>query len=260
MAPAPLRVWRERDGRLLRVRLARPKANVLDAEMIAALDAAFAEAARPAPGQPALRGVLLDAEGPHFSFGASVEEHLPDRCAGMLRGFHALLLRMLELPVPVLVALRGQCLGGGLELAAAGGVLFAGSDARLGQPEIVLGVFAPAASCLLPERVGPGAAEDLLLSGRSVDAAEALRLGLVNAVADDPEAAALAWFDEHLAKRSASSLGFAVRAARLGLVERVRAKLAALEELYLTGLMSTRDAAEGLTAFLEKRPARWEDR
>ena len=79
-------------------------------------------------------------------------------------------------------------------------------------------------------------------------------------MADDPEAAALAWFDEHLAKRSASSLGFAVRAARLGLVERVRTKLAALEELYLAGLMSTRDSVEGLTAFLEKRPARWEDR
>ena len=257
---APLRVWREKDGRLLRVRLARPKANVLDAELVAALDGAFAAAARPAPETPALRGVLLDAEGPHFSFGASVEEHLPGKVAGMLRGFHALLLRMLELPVPVLVAVKGQCLGGGLELASAGGLVFAGRDAKLGQPEIVLGVFAPAASCLLPERIGPAAAEDLLLSGRSVDAAEALRLGLVSAVADDPEAAALAWFDEHLAKRSAAALGYAVRAARAGLVERVRTKLAALEDLYLSGLMSTRDATEGLTAFLEKRPARWEDR
>lgn len=264
MASAPLRIWRERDGRLLRVRLSRPKANVLDAELVAALDEAFASAARPpgrAPaGAPALRGVLLDAEGPHFSFGASVEEHLPGKCAGMLRSFHALLLRMLELPIPVLVAVRGACLGGGLELATAGGVLFAARDAKLGQPEIVLGVFAPAASCLLPERMGPGAAEDLLLSGRSVDAAEALRLGLVSSVDDDPEAAALAWFDQHLANKSASSLGFAVRAARTGLVERVRAKLGALEELYLAGLMSTRDSNEGLTAFLEKRPARWEDR
>jgi cyclohexa-1,5-dienecarbonyl-CoA hydratase len=257
---SPLRVWRERDGRLLRIRLSRPKANVLDAEMISALDEAFAAACRPDAGAPALRGVLLDAEGPHFSFGASVEEHLPGRCAGMLRGFHALVLRILELPIPVLVAVKGQCLGGGLELASAGSVVFAGKQAMLGQPEIVLGVFAPAASCLLPERVGPAAAEDLLLSGRSVDAAEALGLGLVNAVADDPEAAALGWFDAHLASKSASSLRFAVRAARLGLVERVRAKLAALEDLYLSGLMSTRDSTEGLTAFLEKRPARWEDR
>jgi cyclohexa-1,5-dienecarbonyl-CoA hydratase len=259
-AAGPVKAWRERDGRLLRVRLARPKANVLDAELVAALDAAFAEVARPAPGQPALRGILLDAEGPHFSFGASVPEHLPDRFEAMLRGFHALVLRLLETSVPVLVVLRGQCLGGGLELACAGGVLFAGKDAKLGQPEIALGVFAPAASCLLPERIGPLAAEELLLSGRSVDADEALRLGLVHAVSDDPEAAALAWVDAHLAARSASSLAHAVRAVRAGLVERVRTKLAALERQYATGLMASRDAVEGLTAFLEKRPARWEDR
>jgi cyclohexa-1,5-dienecarbonyl-CoA hydratase len=178
----------------------------------------------------------------------------------MLRGFHALVLRLLETTVPVLVAVRGQCLGGGLELACAGGPIFAGKDARLGQPEIVLGVFAPFASCILPERIGPAAAEELLLSGRSLDAEEALRLGLVQAVADDPEAAALAWFDAHLASKSASALAHAVRAVRAGLVERVRTKLAALEQQYASGLMTTRDAVEGLTAFIEKRPPRWEDR
>jgi len=259
MTAAPVRTWRDRDGRLLRLRLDRPKANVLDAAMVAALDAALAGATGPGPG-PALRGILLDAEGPHFSFGASVEEHLPATCAAMLQSFHALLLRMLELPIPILVAVKGQCLGGGLELASAGHLLFAAPDAKLGQPEIVLGVFAPAASCLLPERLGPGPADDLLLSGRSIDGTEAVRLGLACAVAADPEAAALAWFDAHLAGRSATSLGFAVRASRLGLAGRVRAKLAALEVLYLEELMAHRDPVEGLTAFLEKRPARWEDR
>jgi cyclohexa-1,5-dienecarbonyl-CoA hydratase len=259
MAGPPVLVRRDRDGRLLRIRLARPKANVLDAEMTAALDAALADAARTARDAPTLLAVLLESEGPHFSFGASVEEHLPGRFAAMLKGFHALILRVLAFPVPVLVSIRGQCLGGGLELASAGHVLFAAPEAKLGQPEIVLGVFAPAASCLFPERLGRGA-EELLLSGRSVDGREALRLGLVDVVADDPEAAALAWFDEHLSKRSASALRFAVAAARLGLVERVQAKLQALEEIYATGLMSTRDAVEGLTAFIEKRPARWEDR
>lgn len=255
-AGPPLRVWKERDGRLLRLRLSRPKANVVDAAMIGALDAALSEAA----GETALRGVLLDAEGPHFSFGASVEEHLPKTVAGMLRGIHALVLRLLAFPVPVLVAVKGQCLGGGLEVASAAHLLFAAPDAKLGQPEIVLGVFAPAASCLLPERLGRAAAEDLLLSGRSIDGREAHRLGLVNAVADDPEAAAVAYWDEHLAKRSAAALRHAVSAARLDLVERVKAKLAAVERLYLDGLMSTHDAVEGLTAFLEKRPAKWEDR
>ncbi len=255
-APAPLRAWREREGRLLRLRLARPKANVIDAAMVSALDAALAEAA----GSPSLRAVLLDAEGPHFSFGASVQEHLPATVAQMLHGLHALVLRMLAFPVPILVAVKGQCLGGGLEVASTGHLLFAAPDAKLGQPEIVLGVFAPAASCLLPERVGRAAAEDLLLSGRSIDAREALRIGLVSAVADDPEAAALAYHDEHLASRSASSLRHALAAARQDLVERVSVKLAAVERAYLERLMSTHDAVEGLTAFLEKRPPKWEDR
>ena len=257
---APLRVWREREGRLLRLRLSRPKANVLDAEMIAALDAALARASGPGAEAPPIRAVLLDAEGPHFSFGASVQEHLPATVAEMLRGLHGLVLRMLEFPVPILVAIRGQCIGGGLEVAAGGPLLFAAPDAKLGQPEIVLGVFAPAASCLLPERIGRAAAEDLLLSGRSIDGREAHRIGLVNAVAEDPEAIALAWFDAYAAERSAAALRFATAAARGDLVARIRTKLAAVEDLYLRGLMSTHDALEGLNAFLEKRPAKWEDR
>ena len=106
-----------------------------------------------------------DAEGPHFSFGASVAEHVAERCAAMLAGLHALLLSMLEWPVPILVAVKGQCLGGGLELAMGGSLIFAAADAELGQPEIQLGVFAPAASVLLPPRIGRATAEDLLISG-----------------------------------------------------------------------------------------------
>jgi cyclohexa-1,5-dienecarbonyl-CoA hydratase len=123
-----------------------------------------------------------------------------------------------------------------------------------------LGVFAPAASCLLPERVGQSRAEDLLLSGRSVTGEEAGSMGLADRVASDPEAAALEHFDTHLAAKSASSLRLAVRAARAGFADRVVAKLAVVETLYLEELMSTRDAVEGLEAFIAKRPARWENR
>src|SRR4249920_2650947 len=104
----PLKVWRESDGRLLRLRLNRPKANLIDAAMIAELDRAFASEV----GNPRIAAILLDAEGPHFSFGASVEEHLPDQCAAMLAGLHRLVLRMVESPTPILAAVRGQCLGG----------------------------------------------------------------------------------------------------------------------------------------------------
>ncbi|MDW8469808.1 MAG: cyclohexa-1,5-dienecarbonyl-CoA hydratase [Burkholderiales bacterium] len=256
MTDAPLKSWLERDGRLLRLRLARPKANVLDARMIAALDAAFAEHA----GAAGLLAALVDHEGPHFSFGASVEEHLPERCAAMLAALHALLARMLEWPRPILFAVRGQCLGGGLEFALAGHLVFLAPDAQLGQPEIKLGVFAPAASVLLPLRIGQARAEDLLFSGRTIDAQTALAWGLAAAVAEDPVAAALDWFERHLAPKSASSLGFAVRAARAPFAELARARLDEVEALYLEDLMRTRDAVEGLQAFLEKRPPRFQHR
>jgi len=253
-APSPLKTWLDREGALLRLRLARPKANICDAAMIGAMQAAL-DTHRAGHG---LRGVLLDAEGPHFSFGASVEEHLADRCAAMLGSLHALILALVEFPVPILVAVRGQCLGGGLEIALAGGPIFAAPEAQFGQPEIRLGVFAPAASCLLPWRVSAVAAEDLLWSGRSIAAPQALAIGLVQTLAEDPEAAALAYFDEHLAPRSAAALSCAVAAARAPRVRELRARLAEVERLYLERLMVTRDANEGLAAFLAKRTPLWE--
>jgi cyclohexa-1,5-dienecarbonyl-CoA hydratase len=250
---SPLKAWLEKDGALLRLRLARPKANLVDAAMIEALHEALTQYRR----HVMLRGVILDAEGPHFSFGASVEEHLPEQCAVMLASLHALLLEMLEFPVPVLVAVQGQCLGGGLELALACGRIFAAPGAQFGQPEIKLGVFAPAASALLPYRVNQPAAEDLLLTGRSIAAAEALAIGLVQAVVEDPAAAATAWFEQHLLGKSAAALACATVAARGVMQHQVRARLVELERLYLDWLMRTHDANEGLAAFLEKREPAW---
>lgn len=256
MATMPLKVWLESDGRLLRLRLNRPKANLIDAAMIASLNRALADHLE----SPSLSAVLLDAEGPHFSFGASVEEHRPEQCADMLAALHRLILCMVDSSVPILVAVHGQCLGGGLEVAMAGHLLFVTPDAALGQPEIKLGVFAPAASCLLPELVGPTRAFDLLLSGRSMAAAEAMQIGLAREVAPDATAAALAYFEEHLRPKSASSLRHATRSARMDHAARVRSKLAVLERQYLDELMQTHDAVEGIEAFIARRPAQWTHR
>jgi cyclohexa-1,5-dienecarbonyl-CoA hydratase len=253
---APLKVWLEREGRLLRLRLSRPKANLVDAAMIAALGGALADHL----DRPGLAAALLDAEGLHFSYGASVEEHLPGRCEAMLRDIHDLILRLVEAPVAILVAVRGQCLGGGLELALAGHLMFVAPDAVLGQPEMKLGVFAPAASCLLPELVGPNRALDLLLSGRSITGAEAAAIGMAHEAAADPERAALAYFDQYLEPKSASSLRCAVKAARFDHAARVRSKLLAVERMYLDELMKTHDAVEGLEAFIGKRAAQWQHR
>jgi cyclohexa-1,5-dienecarbonyl-CoA hydratase len=178
----------------------------------------------------------------------------------MLRDIHGLILRMVEAPVPILVAVRGQCLGGGLEVALAGHLLFVTADATLAQPELKLGVFAPAASCLLPELIGPQRAFDLLVSGRSVTGAQAVAMGLAHEAASDPTRAAITYFDEYLKTKSGSSLRHAVKAARLDYIARVKAKLTAVERLYLDGLMTTHDAVEGLEAFIAKRAAQWKHR
>jgi cyclohexa-1,5-dienecarbonyl-CoA hydratase len=256
MSSTPIKDWRDRDGRVLRLRLARPKANIVDAAMIRALHKALADNRE----DRQVKAVLLDHEGPHFSFGASIQEHMPAEIGAMLKVLHALLGALLDYPVPVLVAIRGQCLGGGLELASACGLMFVAPDVQLGQPEISIGVFAPAASCILPERIGQAAAEEILLSGRSLGAEQARALGLATEIAADPEAAALAWIDRYLLPKSAASLRFALQAARRPFGERVKQRFAEVEKLCLDGLMATHDATEGLVAFMEKRQPNWEDR
>lgn len=240
-------------GAVLRLMLAAPRANILDAAMVAALTRAF----RTAGAAPDLRCIVVEGEGPHFSFGASVPEHLPGAVERMLPRFHDLFRAMFDSEVFTIAAVRGQCLGGGMELATACNRVVAAPDARFGQPEIRLGVFAPVASVLLAERVGRPRAEDLCLTGRLVDAAEALRIGLADATADDPAEAALDWAREHLLPKSATALRHAMRAVREPLRRRFDEDLRRVERIYLDDLMATADAEEGLRAFLDKREPRW---
>lgn len=254
MTDTALNVTLDRDDRLLRLTLNRPKANIVDAQMLGLLQDALDEHL----DNPRLTALLLGAAGPNFSYGASVSEHLPDQCADMLSRLHELLVALVEAPVPVLCSVRGMCLGGGLEVALGSNLIFAAPDAQFGQPEIKLAVFAPAASCLLPERIGRGNAADMLFSGRTIDADDALRCGLVQFVDESPDEAALKYFDEHLAPRSAFALRQAVRAARGDLADRLRADLDRVEKQYVGDLMGGRDPLEGLNAFIEKRQPAWE--
>lgn len=255
MTDSPLKAWLERDEQVLRLQLARPKANIIDAGMIDALSTTLESHA----ADERLMAVMLDAEGPHFSFGASVEEHLPDQCAAMLKKINSLVLQMIGYPVPILAAIHGQCLGGGLEVTCAASPIIAAPDAQLGQPEISLAVIAPAASCLLPERIGQAQAEMLLFSGKNVDAQRAKNIGLVDEVSEAPTEAALAWIDDKLIGKSASSLRIALTAARHDYVERIRKKLQTVEKMYVEELMKNKDPIEGLKAFLEKRTPVWEN-
>lgn len=256
MSDLPIKTWFERSGTLLRVRLARPKGNIVDIAMIEALETAFQQHV----DKPELRAVIMDHEGPHFGFGASIPEHLPGIVETLVPNLHKLIKRMLRCPVPLLTVVRGQCVGGSLELVLAGSLIFASPDAFLGQPEVKLGTMAPVGSCILPERIGRALAEDLLMSGRSVTAAEGKAIGLVNQVAEDPEAAALAYFDTYFAEMSASGIRFTTRAVRHAMVARVCAELDIVETIYLKEMMQGPDPVEGLTAFMEKRKPVWSDR
>lgn len=243
----------EEDGALLRVTFQSGKGNILDVPALESLTAVLAETRR-----PGVKAMLLEGAGPHFSYGASVEDHRPEKVAAFLRRFHDLFRALIQTRCPVLGVVRGCCLGGGLELAAFCHRLFAAPDAKLGQPEIKLGVFAPVASLLLPHRVGQPAADDLLLTGRVVNAEEACRIGLVDEVADDPREAARDYARRHLLALSSSSLRYAVAAARHGMTARLLEDLDRVEALYLDDLMQTEDAVEGIQAFLDKRPPRFD--
>ncbi len=252
---SPVRSELIEGGAICRLVLNQPKANILDAEMVRALTEAINEYG----GSDTLRAFLITAEGPHFSFGASIEEHLPENVADMLSTFHDLFRALIQANRVTVCSVRGQCLGGGLELAAFCHRLFAAPDASLGQPEINLAVFAPVASLVLSERMGRGAADDMLLSGRALSAEDALVKGLVDEVADDPDAAALEYLQEHFVKKSGAALRFANIAARAPFHNLFMHAIEGLEKFYLEELMKHPDATEGLNAFLEKRRPVWQE-
>lgn len=249
----PVRAELREDGRVLHLLLDAPKGNVLDGRMIAGLSEALARHG----ASPALRAIVIEGRGAHFSFGASVAEHTRAQAPAMLTALHGLFRVLAALAVPTVAVVRGACLGGGLELAAWCSWIFASPEATFGQPEIKLAVFPPMASLVLPWRLGGGRALDLCVSGRTLDAAEAKAIGLVHAIDPRPDEAARAFVAEHLLPRSGPSLRLAERAARAGLDALLRERLPLLERLYLDELMTTPDANEGIAAFLERRAPQW---
>lgn len=242
------------DGAIWRVTFGQPPGNILDRATARELADAFHEGRR-ATG---LKAICLEGRGEHFSYGASIQEHLPDQVALLLATMHQLVVSMLDSHLVVVAAVRGRCLGGGLEVAALCQRIFAAPESSFAQPEIGLGIFAPIASIVLPLRIGQAAAEELCLTGRAVTADEACRLRLVDEISrGDVMDHAVEWARRNCLPHSAKSLRYAVQAVRAHLAARVHAELPDLTRVYLEGLMSTADATEGLQAFLEKRQPDW---
>jgi len=246
------------ENTICRVVLNDGKGNVLDNAMMSDLLTWLDEIKE----NPDIKLVTFEGKGQNFSFGASVEEHSKEYVHDMLTTFHRIFYNIIDLGIPMLAKISGQCLGGGLELALICNVLFADKTAKLGQPEIILGVFPPPASIMLPLKIGNARAEELLITGKTIGAEEGVNLGLINEVfdnKDEMENATEAWISKYIVPKSASSLKFAVKAARKTFNHIMKNKLPELENEYLENLMNTNDANEGIQSFIEKRKPVWKN-
>src|ERR1041384_7279794 len=167
------------DDRVARITFARPPLNIFNIAMMREVSTAIAEL----PHRDLVAIVFeADKECRAFSAGVAIEDHTPDTVFQMLDAFHQIFRLLDQIAKPAIAVVDGPALGGGCELVAACDIVIASERAKFGQPEIKLGVFPPVAAVLLPRVIGQKRARELILTGEVIDAAEALRLGLVNYV------------------------------------------------------------------------------
>jgi len=162
--------------------------------------------------------------------------------------------------VPSIAAVNGSALGGGCELALYCDMVIATEKAKFGQPEIQVGVFPPIAALIFPRMIGRKKAMELILSGETISAQEALNLGLVNKIVPEASLAQeVEAFIGKFTKLSGIVLKMTKEATLAGLNDDIDKGLKVIEKIYLDRLMKTHDAIEGLKAFLEKRKPAWQE-
>lgn len=239
-----------------RITLARPPLNILNIAMLLEL----ADAVESLGARHDVRVVLFKAEGRAFSAGVDIEDHVDDKVRPMIAAFHGLFRRMADLEPVTVAAVCGPALGGGCELAGFCDLVLAAESATFGQPEIKLGVFPPITAVAFPYFVNGKKALELMLTGETVTAPEAARIGLVNRVWPDREFGhGMEEFVRVLASRSGIALRLAKKAYYAAIDVPFAEGLDRAEEIYLDELMRSRDAREGIAAFREKREPQWRD-
>ncbi|MBI4321372.1 MAG: enoyl-CoA hydratase/isomerase family protein [Chloroflexi bacterium] len=253
----------EREDNIATLTVNRPKVlNALNDATVAELDRAVDELA----ADEGVKAVVITGAGERaFVAGADINElkalrDAIDAMGKMTRG-HQLLRKIETLPKPVIIAINGYALGGGCEIAMAGDIRIAADTARLGLPEINLGLFPGyGGTQRLPRLVGKSMAKLMIFSGEHLDAQEALRVGLVDRVVPAAELMASA---KELAKKLAGKAPIALRLAKqcidLGIEMDLDRGLA--YEVSQSGItQATEDRVEGTSAFLEKRQPQFKGR
>ena len=231
-----------------------PPLNILDIPTLEEMSQALADL----KDDDEVKVVAITGSGDKaFSAGVAVGDHLGDKLPKMVEVFHQLFLSLIKVDKPTIALVNGVALGGGCEIVAGCDMAVASEKAQLGQPEIKLGVYPPPASVLFPRIMGRQKAFELILSGDSISAKEAERIGLVNKVVP---AAEFKQASEEFIKRFTANSGLALTQARRALYRNF--DLNFHEALEATGVdativMAGENSVEGLSAFLEKRKPIW---
>jgi enoyl-CoA hydratase len=251
----------DRHGEIALLTLNRPQSlNALSSQVFADL----AEAVEWVSEQAELLALLITGQERAFAAGADLTEL--DAVESAFEGRELSLAGqdvfqvISQLPIPTMAAISGYALGGGLELALACDLRVAHPQAKLGFPEVKLGLIPGyGGTQRLPRLIGLGRALDLLLSGRQVSAGEALQMGLINLVSEEPLQAAREYLERLLSSSAPLSVGLIKEAVRRGQDGPLGEGLELEADLF--GLAcSSADKREGVRAFLEKRSPRWEGR
>ncbi|HEY3708838.1 MAG TPA: enoyl-CoA hydratase/isomerase family protein [Amycolatopsis sp.] len=244
----------ETTGGVATVRLDHPPLNAFDTGMRHAL----ADVAARLADDEDVRAVVLYGGPKCFAAGADLKQLAGfgfEEVLGWNRALQKTFTRFAELPMPVVAAVTGYALGGGMELALAADHRIAAADAVLGQPEVLLGIIPGSGGTQrLSRLIGPSRAKELLMTGRRVPAEEALALGLVDRVAADPYQAALEY-----ASALAAGPRFAIQAVKEAVDQGLDAPISAglaLERSLIAGLFATSDRDAGMTSFLRDGPGR----
>jgi enoyl-CoA hydratase/carnithine racemase len=238
------------------IRLDRPPMNALNAQV----QDEIADAAAQVSADPDVRAVVLYGGGKVFAAGADIKEMAEasyGRMAADTRRLQDSFTAVATIPKPVVAAVTGYALGGGLELALCADFRVVGASARVGQPEILLGVIPGAGGTQrLPRLVGPARAKDIVFTGRFVGADEALAIGLADKVVPDADVFQAA---TELVGRYARGPALALRAAKQAIDSGLDVDLAAgleIERLQFAGLFATDDQRAGMRSFVENGPGR----
>ena len=238
------------------IRLDRPPVNALNDQLTGEL----ADAARSAASSDAVRAVIIYGGERVFAAGADIKDMAEASYAAMVTragGLQEAMGLVAGIPKPVVAAITGYALGGGLELALAADFRVAGEGARLGQPEILLGVIPGAGGTQrLPRLVGPARAKGIVFSGRMVKAAQAHAIGLVDQVAPDDSVYQAAL---DMVKRYATGPALALRAAKQAIDHGLDVDLSTgleIERVQFAALFGTEDQRAGMRSFLENGPGK----